>query len=393
MQKIITKIGLPFSEVISEKMLYADKTEYIYNMVNSCQVCLLCRPRHFGKSLLLSTIEALFLGQRSLFQGLWIDTSDYAFAKHPIIKLSMNYSGTSEPGVLEDRIIHTLQTLGTSEGLSISDFSLDVALEALVRGLYNKHNNLKTAPSDNLRTALRVVILIDDYDAPVIDYLDQPAIAQANLATLHGFYRCFKNLDEKIHFVLLTGVSQAASVSLGQSSNNIVDISLKPEYAGICGFTLQDLDNLFADRYEDTLRALIDKDMMPPNSTVADLKAEILKWYDGYVFDGQTPFDETSLDKATRVLNPFSIVNFFDNKSFSDYWLRSGPPSFLPKLIANDPDAFIFEEPLRYSEESLSSFIPGSVSPVPILFQTGYLTLNGVSWKDRKTPYSLKIPN
>ncbi|MDR2140178.1 MAG: AAA family ATPase, partial [Deltaproteobacteria bacterium] len=396
MRKEITKINQTFSEIISENMLYADKTEYIYNMVKKCKVCFLCRPRRFGKSLLLSTIEALFLGQRELFKGLWIDSSGFAFETHPVIYLSMDYDKTSQPDLLEKLIMLDLNELGTSEGLSITDLSLGAALKQLVTGLYIKYNKSQSTlaeSSPNLGTARKVVVLIDEYDAPIIDNLDQPAIAEANLATLHDFYRGFKKLDKFIRFVFVTGISQAARVALGQSSNNIVDISLMSEFAGICGFTLQDLDALFADRYEDTLSVLIEKDMMPPNSTVADLKAEILKWYDGYVFDGQTQFDETSLDMATRVLNPFSIVNFFFYKSFSEYWLQSGPPTFLSKLIANDPDAFIFEEPLRDSEESLRSFIPGSVSPVPILFQTGYLTLNGVSWKDRKTPYSLKIPN
>ncbi|MDR2142022.1 MAG: PD-(D/E)XK nuclease domain-containing protein, partial [Deltaproteobacteria bacterium] len=120
----------------------------------------------------------------------------------------------------------------------------------------------------------------------------------------------------------------------------------------------------------------------------------ILKWYDGYVFDGKTPFNETSLGKVTRVLNPFSIVNFFFKKSFSEYWLRSGPPTFLSKLIAKNPDSFIFKDPPKCSEESLISFVPSSVSPIPLLFQTGYLTLNGVSWADNnEAQYSLKIPN
>ncbi|MDR2140841.1 MAG: AAA family ATPase, partial [Deltaproteobacteria bacterium] len=281
MQKKITQLIQSFSKVINEKMLYADKTEYIYNLVNNCAVCFLCRPRRFGKSLLLSTIKAMFLGQRDLFKGLWIDSSDYAFEKHPVIHLSMNYSGTSEPDLLKKLIIRNLQTLGTSEGLSISDLSLSFALEDLVNGLYDKFYKSLPTPaegSDNLGTARGVVVLIDEYDAPIIDTLNKPEIAQANLETLHDFYRCFKNLDEKIRFVLVTGVSQAARVALGQSSNNIVDISLKPEYAGICGFTLQDLDDLFADRYEETLQDLIATEQMKPGSTITDLKETILKW-------------------------------------------------------------------------------------------------------------------
>ncbi|MDR2141838.1 MAG: AAA family ATPase, partial [Deltaproteobacteria bacterium] len=140
MQKKITKIIQTFPEIISENMLYADKTKYIYNMVNNCKVCFLCRPRHFGKSLLLSTIEALFLGQRDLFQGLWIDSSDFAFERHPVIHLSMNYAKTSQPDLLEKQIMLNLHELGSSEGLSLTDLSFDAALRQLVNGLYDKYN-------------------------------------------------------------------------------------------------------------------------------------------------------------------------------------------------------------------------------------------------------------
>jgi hypothetical protein len=377
-------------------MIYADKTEYIYNLLNKHLVCFLCRPRRFGKSLLLSAIESLFSGERDLFKGLWIDSSDYSFQKHPVIRISMDYAQTDEPGMLEKKILFTLRSIGESEGLSITDLSFDIALIDLVKKLYNKYNDFQKDPAkdqDRLEQDRKVVILIDEYDAPIIDNIDNSKVANANQKTLHDFYRGFKNLDDFIHFIFVTGISQAGRAALDQTTNNIVDISLRPEYAGICGFTLQDLDSLFADRYEETLNELIATEQMEPESTVADLRKEILNWYDGYVFDGRTNFDETTSDKTTRVLNPFSIVNFFDEKIFKDYWLQVGPPSFLTKIIANNPDSFNFKPPLRAPKEYLSAFIAVDVSPIPILFQTGYLTLNGVTWKNKKEPYSLKIPN
>ncbi|MDR2197850.1 MAG: AAA family ATPase [Deltaproteobacteria bacterium] len=396
MRKELPKIIQTFSEIISDNMLYADKTEYIYNLIKKFKVCFLCRPRRFGKSLLLSTIESLFSGERKIFKGLWIDSSDYTFQKQPVIRLSMDYAKSAEPGMLEKKILFSLQSIGESEGLSITNLSFDIALIDLVKKLYNKYNNLQKATGKDLdrqEPVRKVVILIDEYDAPIIDNIDNSKVAEDNHKTLHDFYRGFKNLDNFIRFVFVTGISQAARAALGQTSNNIDDISLMPEYAGICGFTLQDLDSLFADRYEETLNVLIAKKKMQPDATVADLRKEILRWYDGYVFDGETPFDETASETPIRVLNPYSIVNFFKIKSFKDYWLRLGPPSFLATMIANDPDSFIFKTPLRASEEELRTFIPDDVSPIPILFQTGYLTLSGNSSENEAEPYTLKIPN
>jgi hypothetical protein len=308
----------------------------------------------------------------------------------------MDYSKTSEPGMLEKQIMLDLQDLGKAEGLSFTDLALDAALKQLVKGLYYKYNDFQkdsAKDQDRQEPVRKVVILIDEYDAPIIDNIDNSDAAKANQKTLHDFYRGFKNLDDFIHFIFVTGISQAGRAAIGQTTNNIVDISLRPEYAGICGFTLQDLDSLFADRYEETLNELIATEQMEPDSTVADLRKEILHWYDGYVFDGRTTFDETTSDKTTRVLNPFSIVNFFDEKIFKDYWLQAGPPSFLTKIIANNPDSFNLKPPLRAPKEYLGAFIAVDVSPIPILFQTGYLTLNGVTWKNKVEPYTLKIPN
>ncbi|MDR2200020.1 MAG: ATP-binding protein [Deltaproteobacteria bacterium] len=396
MRKEIPKIIQTFSEIISDNMLYADKTEYIYNLIKKFKVCFLCRPRRFGKSLLLSTIESLFSGERDLFKGLWIDSSDYTFQKHPVILLSMDFTDTSKPSLLKKQLLHSLQKIGKSEGISISDLTLDAALSDLVEGLFDKYNNFQsTAPKDRDRqeSVQKVVILIDEYDAPIIDNLDKSSVAKANQITLHNFYREFKKLDKFIHFILVTGITQAGRASLGQTTNNIVDISLRPEYAGICGFTLQELDSLFADRYEETLNELIAAKQMQPSSTVADLRKKILHWYDGYVFDGKTMREETASDKPIRVLNPFSIVQFFEEKSFDDFWFQAGPASFLANLIANDPESFKLKMPPIASKRSLRSFIPVSDSPIPILFQTGYLTLNNVFLEGNETTFSLKIPN
>ncbi|MDR2198012.1 MAG: ATP-binding protein [Deltaproteobacteria bacterium] len=396
MRKEIPKIIQTFSEIIRDDMLYADKTEYIYNLIKKIKVCFLCRPRRFGKSLLLSAIESLFSGDRDLFKGLWIDSSDYTFQKHPVIRLSMDYAKSAKPGMLENKILFSLQSIGESEGLSISDLSFDIAFSELVKQLYDKYNNFQKAAGndqDRQEPVRKVVILIDEYDAPIIDYLNNSKVAVANHETLHDFYRGFKNLDNYIRFVFVTGISQAGRASLGQITNNIVDISLRSEYAGICGFTLQDLDSLFADRYEETLNALIANKKMRPDATVADLRKKLLHWYDGYVSDGETPFDETASDKPIRVLNPFSIVQFFEEKSFNDFWFQAGPATFLANLIAKDPDSFMFKKPLIASQRSLKSFIPASYSPIPILFQTGYLTLKDVFLEADDTTFSLKLPN
>jgi hypothetical protein len=207
--------------------------------------------------------------------------------------------------------------------------------------------------------------------------------ARACAETLHDFYCSFKEADEHIRFIFITGISQFARLAIGQSPNNFKDISLMPEFADACGFTADDLDALFKDRYEETLASLKESGQLPSSATQGDMRQKILEWYDGYNFGGKP-----------RLLNPISILNFFSDRKFSGYWIETGPPSFLKTLIAKNPRGFIQANLKGYSDSGLKQIDLSSPGIVPVLFQTGYLTIESETFSETLAPrYSFKVPN
>jgi hypothetical protein len=349
-------------------MLYADKTKFIYNLLKEPQTYFLSRPRRFGKSLLLDTLNEVFLGNKELFRDLFIGKSDYNFTKYPIIRLNMDYDKVSDPIIIEKLIIDDLNHIATCENINISTITPGNALKSLIIKLYNKYN-------------AKVVILIDEYDAPILDKISDPALAQANLEVLHGFYRSLKGVENEIQFSFITGISQLARKAMGQSVSNLVDLSLRPAYAEICGFTMADVDRLFEDRYEGTLKN-ISGDYKEKLKTVDDLRQMILDWYDGYNFGGQD-----------RVLNPFSIINFFTNNEFDNYWLDSGPSRFLSTLIQKQPTQFLNVLLTGHNEYLIKQNDINNINIVPMLYQTGYVTIDKiVNFNDEKY-YFFKLPN
>jgi hypothetical protein len=393
METDLATIVQTFQKIITANSPYADKTEYIYKLLKYPQAYFLWRPRRFGKSLLLDTMDQLFRGNRELFRGLWIYGSDYKFDKYPVIRLSMDFIDSEPQGALEINIIKHLVERGNYYNVAVDATNLEVAFDFLVKGLSKKYqfSGVKQPePGEDYIIKSNVVILIDEYDAPILDHLAKnPELANKNLNILHSFYRKLKNLEPYIHFSFVTGVSQVARIAIGQSASNLNDISLNPDFAGICGFTLTETRNLFGDRFKKILPSLILNSQMKPGSTSDDLEAEILKWYDGYNFDG------LNLNGSVRVLNPLSILNFFAAKKFFYYWLASGPAKFLSDLVSKDPERFIDALGSDYSEQTLSAISLDALDPTSLLFQFGYLTIDKV--KPRKqneaSRYTLKIPN
>ncbi|MDR3203862.1 MAG: AAA family ATPase, partial [Deltaproteobacteria bacterium] len=213
----------------------------------------------------------------------------------------------------------------------------------------------------------KVAALIDEYDAPVTNYMDDPTLAKANAKILHTFFAALKKptVSPCVHFTMVTGITRYALTSMDSGPNHLVDISLDPQYAGICGFTLEEFDPLFADRMEATLAGLKNSGKSKPPVNLADLKAEILKWYDGYNWGG-----------PTRVLNPYSILFFFRNKSFDHYWLKSGRPGHLTALIQARPMDFLMPRLEAYLSVEVGKTELTQLQAVPVLFHSGYLTLD-----------------
>ncbi len=340
-----------FPEIIEKNYVYVDKTREALGLIKSYKYVFLSRPRRFGKSLFVSTLKAIFEGEKELFKGLYI-YDRYDFPKHPVIKISW-------AGVL--RSLEDIYDMGESI-LEENQYSLQLDvkpkkghsrfLKELIIGAYRKYNS-------------KVVVLIDEYDKPILDNIENMEMAKEAREFLKGFYSVLKDLDEYIRFVFITGVSRFSKVSIFSGLNNLKDISLHPEFAYICGYLHRDLEVSFSEH----LKGI-------------DLE-EIKKWYNGYNFLG----DE-------RVYNPFDILLFIDNNfEFKNYWFESGTPSFLIKLFQEQTYNPIHLEELEIDEKIVSSFDIERLEVETIMFQAGYLTIKDLYKELDDTTYILSFPN
>jgi hypothetical protein len=344
-----------FKKIILNKQLYADKTEYIHEMLNVSKCCFLSRPRRFGKTLLLNTISELFQGDRELFKDLWIGTqSDYGFERHPVLKFNMAYRKISTPDELTGRLERDLKQMGVEHDVAITRDSYDEILEQLLKGLSKKHG-------------VGAVILVDEYDAPVTKHIENRNLALACRDVLHDFYTSIKTNIKYVRFAFVTGITRFALPPVDSGANNFKDISIDSRFAGICGFTRSEFEVLFEDRFEETLEGLKANGDLPPNADVCDLKAKILEWYDGYNWRGNE-----------RVFNPYSIINFFDEKHLDFYWSSQGWPSHLSVLIRENRLDFNQLGLAVYPKRQVTKSELSGVGLVPVLFHSGYLTIDKV---------------
>ncbi|MDR1040601.1 MAG: AAA family ATPase [Deltaproteobacteria bacterium] len=362
MERKELRLGDPtFREIRERNIVYADKTEYIHKMINLSKCCFLSRPRRFGKTLLIKTIDELFRGNRELFDGLWIGTKNrYAFDRHPVLRFNLSFAEIKTAQDLVDRIKRELVKAANREGVTLSVNSYDEMLYDLLYGLYRKHG-------------VDTVVLIDEYDAPVARHISDKKLASDNREVLHDFFGAIKTNGEYIHFALVTGITRFAMTAMDSGPNNFKDISLMPEFSGICGFTVEDLDSLFEDRFDDTLTNLKENGQIGQDADHDALKLKILEWYDGYNWLG-----------TKRVLNPFSILNFFSDKVFDEYWPSSGIPTHLSALVREKPLEFIQPKLDSYTTKQLRKVELHSLTPIPIMFHSGYLTIDGKTRKEVK---------
>jgi len=351
-----------FREIITGDYIYVDKTKYIYNLFNEAKYYFLSRPRRFGKSLLLDTIGEVFGGDRELFKGLWIYGSDYDFKKHPVIRLDMSNISNSSPSVLEASLLDDLVIITEIEGIGITDQNPANVFKRLIIGLYKKYDQ-------------RVVVLIDEYDKPILDHLSDIETAVANRQVLRGFYGILKSMDPYLCFTMITGVTKFTKTSIFSGLNNLFDITMSHEYANICGIPIECLDEYFGEH----IAYLSSCKIFPETDNIHE---KILEWYDGYSWDG-----------ASKLLNPFSLLNFFMQKRFGSYWYTSGTPWFLIDIIKNKPASFVALKNLEIEEWMLDAFDIQKIEAEPLMFQTGYLTVKDVVPTDGSPIYALDIPN
>lgn len=355
-------IGIPtFRKIIEGDFLYVDKTEMIYELVNNPGgIYFLSRPRRFGKSLLISTLSELFRGNRELFRGLWIDSAAYDWETYPVLHLDFNLYRIHSVAELETSVKYFLNQTATEHGLMLTDTLYFIQFAELISGLAKKYGK-------------QVVVLIDEYDKPLIDNLTNLEESKHIRDFLKGFYRVLKSMDAQLRFLLLTGISKFSKVGVFSDLNNLFDISMLDRYAALPGITQAEVEHYFAERIE-TFAA---KKSLPH----AELLEQIRYWYNGFAFS-----------KATLgTYNPFSLLQLFETESFSNYWFESGTPTFLVNLIATGKYTVQELTQLKVEEIAFSTYELENLAIVPLLFQTGYLTIKG--YDESRRVYTLGHPN
>ncbi len=330
---------------------YVDKTGFIRELVERGDHYFLSRPRRFGKSLLLDTLKSLFERRESLFRGLDIHPHWDWTSPDPVVRLSFGGKYT-EPDDLERSILNQLTIIERNAGLPPS--SCGTGPERLQDLLDRLH----------AAAGRRVVVLVDEYDKPILDMIEDPECAAANRDYLRGFYGIIKDSAEHIRFVFVTGVSMFSKVSLFPGLNNLKDISLDPRYAAVCGYREEDLDRVFGPEL-----AGLDRD-------------EIRAWYNGYCWRG-----------GERVYNPFDLLLLFDNREFRPYWFETGSPEFLFKMLSEKSVTPMDLENRTADISLVSRFDVNDISVEALLFQTGYLTIAGEEKDEFDTSYLLDYPN
>lgn len=343
-----------FAGIIEEGSVYVDKTEQIYSLLTN-KYYFLSRPRRFGKSLLISTLYELFKGRKELFKDLWI-YDKIEWKQHPVIHISFNTLSYKEKGlrtVLEEKLDEIAKTYNIlQEKTGYSD-----KFEELIRKLSEEE---------------KVVILIDEYDKPLIDFVDDIEQAKENRDILKNFYSVIKNSDPYIRFLFITGVSKFSQVSIFSDLNNLEDITLSDEFSTIAGITEEEVHNNLAD-YLERLKKKYAK-------YFSDVEQHMRDEYLGYSWDG-----------ITQLYNPFVLLTLFKSQRFGDHWFQTGSPTFLMKLIKKRNYSAFDLENRTVSETAFNKYDIENLDLVPLLFQTGYLTIKQVNPK--RHTYRLGYPN
>ena len=350
-----------FESLRKDGYLYIDKTEHVYRLVSEGRYYFLSRPRRFGKSLLLSTIKALFQGKRELFKGLAIDKKeDWEWAEHPILHLDLNTNKYDKPEVLEKKLEESLSEWEKLYECVRPDLPLGMRFENVIKRAYEK-------------TGQRVVILVDEYDKPMLQAIGNKKLQDEYRGTLKGFYGALKSMDGCIKFAMLTGVTKFGKVSVFSDLNNLRDISLDYDYHSICGITEQELLTCFSEQID----ALAQRNKLTREECIEKLR----KMYDGYHFEENSP----------GIYNPFSVLNTFQTRKFGSYWFETGTPTYLVELLRRH---YYDLEEMATSEvtaDVLNSIDAESTNPIPVIYQSGYLTIKGYDTEFQM--YHLGFPN
>jgi len=339
-----------FKKLIEGNYIYVDKTEYIYKLIKQGGYYFLSRPRRFGKSLLLSTIRYLFEGKRQLFKGLYIEDKWNWEDIYPVVRIDLSID-VKEVNKIESRIQDELE-------LNAIKYNINLEKEKDIASNFKKLIINVSINSDK-----KVVILIDEYDKPILDLIENKKEAEEARKILKEFYSVLKGIDEYIKFVLVSGVSKFSKVSLFSGLNQLKDISLNKEYGNICGYTQQELEHYF----KDYLKGV-------------NLES-VKEWYNGYNF------------LSDNLYNPFDILLYLDSKSFRNYWYETGKTEFLFKIIKEKQFELPYLNKSYYTSDILDKFDIEYIGIEALMYQAGYLTIKEVKIIDNEEMYILDYPN
>ena len=357
--KDITSSVYNFEDLIQGNFLYVDKTEYIWQLIKPAkEMYFLSRPRRFGKSLTVSTLKAVFEGKKELFKGLAIYDKPYDWKPYPVIHLDLNGLNFSSRDEFNSSLCWLVRECAEDHHINIKIESPEKMFRQLIRAL-----SLSTS----------VVILLDEYDKPILNNISSPEVEQI-LSDLKAFYSVIKAFEERLRFVFVTGVSKFCHVSLFSDLNNLTDITMDARYATMFGYTQEELEANFADKIS----------AISNGQDIDAFKAKIKEWYNGFRFH----------KNAKTVYNPVSLAKFFESKGeFNNYWFSTGTPSFLMELAKQKN--FDFESSLKepVPQITFNAFEIDNIDPLTLLLQTGYVTIKGTEERFGETWYYLDFPN
>lgn len=339
-----------FREIREDNHYYVDKTQIAIDLANDGKHYLLSRPRRFGKSLLLDTLKELFEGNENLFKGLAADSQWNWAVKYPVLRFSFGKGNYDSVDYLHKNLMAQLNELDQQFNHQSPYDTTPERLTSLIRHVKRE-------------TGQNTVLLVDEYDKPILDTLDNAAVSRACRDYLRGFYSTIKDCDADIKFSFLTGVSKFSRVSLFSGLNNLKDLTLDPRYSTLCGYTDHEINTVFAPE-------LFDLD-----------REKIRDWYNGYNWMGE------------GVYNPFDILQLFDNRQFKNYWFESGTPTFLVDTLFKRQIVTLQLNDMFSSSSMLSSFDVDNMATEALLFQTGYLTIKGTEDLAGQIYYKLGYPN
>ena len=352
-----------FERIIEDGYVYIDKTDMIYSLTHGGSIYFLSRPRRFGKSLLVSTLKNYYLGHKELFKGLKIDSLEKDWNVHPVFHVDFNGANFTVPGELEKKIRYHVSEWEKHYGLPCREEEL---------GIGDRFTEVLRAAHE--QTGRRAVVLIDEYDKPILDVLDTDyGLEDRHRNVLKGFYSVFKGADSHLQFVLLTGVTKFSQVSVFSGFNQPDDISMDARYETLCGITQEELRDYFSEPVRDMASVY--------NCTEEEMMQRLKGQYDGYHFS----------DSLTDVYNPFSLLNAFNKKSIRDYWFSSGTPTYLIRLLAHFKENMNELTGKYYRTEEFIDYKADVEQPLPMIYQSGYLTIK--DYNMRRNTFLLDFPN